>query len=200
MIEGIRQLGVEVLPWTEPARQWQARVMSLRAWRPTEPWPDVSDAALTEQLERWLQPHLDGVTRREHLARLDLADILSAELSYERQQQLNRLAPTHLAVPSGSRVALDYQCDGAPPVLAVKLQELFGLTRTPAVDDGRMPAMLHLLSPGRRPIQITQDLAGFWARTYADVKKELKGRSPSHPWPDDPLQAPPTARAKPRNT
>lgn len=200
MIEGIRQLGVEVLPWTEPARQWQARVMSLRAWRPTEPWPDVSDAALTEQLERWLQPHLDGVTRREHLARLDLADILSAELSYERQQQLNRLAPTHLAVPSGSRVALDYQCDGAPPVLAVKLQELFGLTRTPAVDDGRMPAMLHLLSPGRRPIQITQDLAGFWARTYADVKKELKGRYPRHPWPDDPLQAPPTARAKPRNT
>jgi ATP-dependent helicase HrpB len=198
MIAGVSALGVTVLPWTEAARQWQARVLSLRRWRPEDGWPDVSDPVLAASLVYWLRPHLAGISRRDHLERLDLAAILNGDLSYERQQKLVQLAPTHLSVPSGSRVALEYSADGAPPVLAVKLQELFGLTRTPAVDDGRMPVMLHLLSPGRRPIQVTQDLAGFWARTYAEVKKELKGRYPRHPWPDDPLQAPPTARAKPR--
>lgn len=198
MVAGLRSLGIGVLPWTEAARQWQARVLSLRRWRPEDGWPDVSDEALADTLETWLAPHLDGVTRRDHLSRLDLHEILAGHLGYARQQTLSRLAPSHLDVPSGSRIALDYAADGAPPVLAVKLQELFGATRTPAVDDGRVPVMLHLLSPGRRPIQVTQDLAGFWARTYAEVKKELKGRYPKHPWPDDPLQAPPTARAKPR--
>jgi ATP-dependent helicase HrpB len=198
MIQGVSALGIGVLPWTDAARQWQARALSLRRWRPEDGWPDVSDEALAASLDHWLRPHLAGISRRDHLERLDLAAILNGDLSYERQQKLAQLAPTHLAVPSGSRVALEYSADGAPPVLAVKLQELFGLSRTPAVDDGRMPVMLHLLSPGRRPIQVTQDLAGFWARTYAEVKKELKGRYPRHPWPDDPLQAPPTARAKPR--
>jgi ATP-dependent helicase HrpB len=198
MIQGVAALGIGVLPWSEGARQWQARVLSLRRWRPEDGWPDVSDEALAATLGDWLLPHLAGITRREHLERLELTSILNGDLSYERQQKLAQLAPTHLGVPSGSRIALDYSADGAPPVLAVKLQELFGLSKTPAVDDGRMPAMLHLLSPGKRPIQVTQDLAGFWARTYAEVKKELKGRYPRHPWPDDPLQAPPTARAKPR--
>jgi ATP-dependent helicase HrpB len=140
------------------------------------------------------------VTRRDHLARLDLVEILESGFDYARRQQLARLAPTHLAVPSGSRIALDYAADGAPPVLAVKLQELFGLTQTPTVNDGRTRVSLHLLSPGKRPIQVTQDLAGFWARTYAEVKRELKGRYPRHPWPDDPLVAVATARAKPRGT
>jgi ATP-dependent helicase HrpB len=198
MLEGVRSLGIAALPWSDAARQWQARVLSLRAWRPEDGWPDVSDAALAETVEDWLAPYLDGITRRDHLARLDLMSILNAMLDYPRQQQLARRAPTHLDVPSGSHVALEYLSDGAPPVLAVKLQELFGLATTPAVDDGRMPVMLHLLSPGRRPIQVTRDLAGFWARTYADVKKELKGRYPRHPWPDDPMTAPPTARAKRR--
>ncbi len=198
MLDGLRSLGLGALPWTDGARQWQARVLSLRRWRPDDGWPDVGDDGLAETMEQWLAPHLDGVTRRDHLSRLALSEILAERLDYPRRQALARLAPTHLDVPSGSRIALDYAADGAPPVLAVKLQELFGLTRTPAVDDGRMPVMLHLLSPGRRPIQVTQDLAGFWARTYAEVKKELKGRYPKHPWPDDPLQAPPTARAKPR--
>lgn len=199
MLAGIRSLGLQALPWSEAARGWQARLQSLRAWRPEDGWPDVSDEGLLTELEDWLAPHLAGITRRDHLARLNLADILEARLDYAAQQRLARLAPTHLAVPSGSRVALDYAPPG-PPVLAVKLQELFGLTETPRVNEGRTPVMLHLLSPGRRPIQVTQDLAGFWARTYPEVKKELKGRYPRHPWPEDPLVAPPTARAKPRGT
>jgi ATP-dependent helicase HrpB len=199
MLEGVRSLGIAALPWSEQARQWQARVLSLKAWRPQENWPDVSDTALAAALEEWLPPYLDGVTRRDQLAKLDLPAILNARLDYTRQQQLARLAPTHLEVPSGSHVAIDYLPDGAPPVLAVKLQELFGLTQTPAVNEGRNRVSLHLLSPARRPIQVTQDLAGFWTRTYPEVKKELKGRYPRHPWPDDPLTAPPTARAKRRS-
>lgn len=198
MIEGVRALGLDVLPWNEAARQWQARVLSLRTWRTDENWPDVRDEVLTESLEHWLAPYLDGISRREHLARLDLTAILNNLLEYSQQQLLVRLAPTHLPVPSGSRIALDYQPPG-PPVLAVKLQELFGLSDTPTVNDGRMRVSLHLLSPARRPLQVTQDLAGFWQRTYPEVKKELKGRYPKHPWPEDPYTAQPTARARPRS-
>lgn len=194
MLEGVRVLGLAALPWTPEARQWQARVLSLRVWRPQEDWPDVSDAALSATLERWLAPHLDGLRRREHLARLELASILDAGLEPAQRRALAQLAPTHLRVPSGSRVALEYFPDGAPPVLAVKLQELFGLRQTPTVNEGRTRVALHLLSPARRPIQVTQDLASFWARTYPEVKRELKGRYPKHPWPDDPLTAVPTAR------
>lgn len=202
MLEGLRALGLAALPWDESSRQWQARVLSLRAWRPgedcsNEDWPDVGDTALIASLENWLAPYLEGIRRREHLQRLDLAGILNRLLDYRQQQALARLAPTHLLVPSGSRIALAYDPPG-PPVLAVKLQELFGLSDTPRVNDGRTPVSLHLLSPARRPIQVTQDLAGFWARTYPEVKKELKGRYPKHPWPDDPYAAQPTARAKPR--
>jgi len=197
MLAGIRQLGLGALPWSEATRQWQARVLSLRAWRKDEPWPDVSDAALAAGLD-WLAPCLDGVTRRAHLARLDLPGMLNAQLDYPLQQKLARLAPTHLAVPSGSHIALEYFADGKPPALSVKLQELFGLTRTPAVNDGRTPVVIHMLSPARRALAVTQDLAGFWARTYPEVRKEMKGRYPRHPWPDDPLAAPPTRRAKQR--
>ncbi|MGH8460152.1 MAG: ATP-dependent helicase HrpB [Stenotrophobium sp.] len=200
MIAGIRSLGLQALPWTESARQWQARVESLRAWRPDESWPEFADAALLANLDDWLAPFLEGVSRRDHLARLNLVEILNSQLDYAQQQQLARLAPTHLDVPSGSRIALEYSVSAAPPVLAVKLQELFGWARTPAVNDGRNPVLIHMLSPGRRPVAVTQDLAGFWARGYADVKKDLKGRYPRHPWPDDPLAAPATRRAKPRGT
>jgi len=198
MLQGLRALGLAALAWSEEARQWQARVLSVRIWHPDEDWPAVDDASLTAELEHWLSPYLEGITRRDHLARLDLQSILTARLDYRQQQRLTKLAPTHLDVPSGSRLRLTYATDGAAPTLAVKLQELFGLIETPAVDDGRRPVTLELLSPARRPIQVTQDLAGFWARTYTQVKKELKGRYPKHPWPDDPLSAPPTARAKPR--
>ncbi len=194
VIDGIRQLGLQALPWSKEARQWQVRVLCMRGWFPEEGWPDVSDRVLGATLDDWLGPHLDGVTRREHFARLDLVRILAGCLDWSQSQRLGRDAPTHLRVPSGSLVALEYQLH-APPVLAVKLQELFGLADTPRVARDRVPVTLHLLSPARRPIQVTQDLRGFWNRTYADVRKELKGRYPRHPWPDDPWKAVPTARS-----
>mgnify|MGYP001569857346 CR=1 FL=1 len=197
MLEGVRRLGLDVLPWTDEARQWQARVLSLRQWFPEESWPDVSDTALAATLDDWLAPYLDGITRRDHLARLDLPAILKARLDWKQGQQLDSDAPTHIAVPSGSQLKLEYK-PGESPVLAVKLQEMFGLADTPRIARGRVPVTLHLLSPARRPIQVTQDLKGFWERTYAEVKKELKGRYPKHPWPDDPWNAVPTARAKRR--
>ncbi len=198
MLDGIRRLGIEVLPWTRDAREWQARVMSLRHWRPEENWPDVSDAALRETLESWLGPYLDGITRRDHLARLDLPAILKNHLNWEMGRRLEQEAPTHLEVPSGSRIRLEY-VPGESPVLKVKLQEMFGLADTPRVAGGRVPVTLHLLSPAQRPIQVTQDLRGFWERTYPEVKKEMKGRYPKHPWPDNPWLAQPTARAKRRS-
>jgi len=199
MLAGIRALGLQALPWSEGARQWQARVLSLRLWRPEENWPDVADAALLAELEDWLGPYLDGLSRRDHLARLDLPEILQARLDYAQQQQLARLAPTHVEVPTGSRLRLHYDPAQAP-ALQVKLQEMFGCADTPAVNEGRTRIVLHLLSPAQRPLAVTQDLARFWAGSYSEVKKEMKGRYPRHPWPDNPLEAAPTRRAKPRGT
>ncbi|MHB1141148.1 MAG: ATP-dependent helicase HrpB [Sulfuricaulis sp.] len=198
MLEGIRRLGIEALPWTREAREWQTRVLSLRQWLPDEDWPDVSDAALGETLADWLGPYLDGVSRRDHLARLDLLSILKARLDWDRGRRLEEGAPTHLEVPSGSHLRLEY-IPGESPVLRVKLQEMFGLADTPRVAWGKIPVTLHLLSPAQRPIQVTQDLRGFWERTYPEVKKELKGKYPKHPWPDDPWTATPTRRAKRRS-
>lgn len=197
LIEGIVQLGIGCLPWTPAARQWQARVLSLRAWRNGDGWPDVSDDALAATMGDWLLPYLQGMSRREHLSRLDLTAILSGMLDHARQQALQRLAPTHLTVPSGSRLVLEYR-PPEPPALAVKLQEMFGCMQTPAVNDGRMPVVVQLLSPAQRPVAVTRDLAGFWGAGYADVRKELRGRYPKHPWPEDPRSAAPTRRAKPR--
>jgi ATP-dependent helicase HrpB len=194
MLDGVRRLGIEALPWTREAREWQARVLSLRHWLPAENWPDVSDAALRDTLDDWLGPYLEGVTRRDHLTRLDLSAILKNLLDWEQSRRLEEEAPTHLEVPSGSSVRLEYS-PGESPVLKVKLQEMFGLADTPRVAGGKVPVTLHLLSPAQRPIQVTQDLRGFWERTYPEVKKELKGRYPRHPWPDDPWSATPTRRA-----
>ncbi len=195
VLEGVRALGVAALPWTLEAREFQARVLSLRHWFPNEDWPDVSDGALQETLDEWLGPALGGVTRREQVDRVDLQVALGGRLDWKQRHRLDEGAPTHLAVPSGSRLRLEYR-PGESPVLAVKLQEMFGLADTPRVAWGRVPVTLHLLSPARRPIQVTQDLRGFWERTYAEVKKELKGRYPKHPWPDDPWKALPTARTR----
>jgi len=193
MLTGIAALGVAALPWEAgEAQQLRARVASLRAWLPEQGWPDWSDAALQASLAEWLAPFLPGISRREQLARLDLTSILLAQLDYPQQRRLEELAPTHLAVPSGARHRLEYRLEGVP-VLAVKLQELFGLAETPRVAAGRVAVLLHLLSPARRPVQVTQDLANFWATTYKEVCKELKGRYPKHPWPDDPWSARPTA-------
>lgn len=195
MRTGMRQLGLDSLPWTHELRDWRARVSSLRHWFPEDGWPDLSDTWLAEHLEDWLEPWLDGITRREHLQRLDLTAALHGLVDDRLRARLSELAPTHLSVPSGSRIRLQYR-PGEPPVLAVKLQELFGLADTPRVAKGRIPVTLHLLSPAQRPIQVTQDLRGFWERTYAEVKKELKGRYPKHPWPDNPWTATPTRRTQ----
>ncbi len=196
MLAGIRQMGLSALPWNDQLLQWRQRVMSLHGWLEDSAWPDLSDAVLLETLAEWLAPWLTGVTRKEQLKSLDLQAILNSRLSWEQQQQLEKLAPDSLVMPSGSRRRLRYQA-GEPPVLAVKLQELFGLQQTPAVCQGKINVMLHLLSPAQRPIQVTQDLAGFWERTYTEVKKELKGRYPKHYWPDDPYSAVPTAKVRP---
>lgn len=196
MLAGARQLGLDSLPWTRELREWQARVLSLRHWCADEGWPDVSDGWLMEHLDDWLPSWLNGMTRREHLRRLDLSGALYDLLDGRARARLDELAPTHLPVPSGSRIRLRYQ-PGEPPVLAVKLQELFGLADTPRIASGRIPVTLHLLSPAQRPIQVTQDLRGFWERTYAEVRKELKGRYPKHSWPDDPWSAIPTRRVRP---
>ena len=198
MTEGIRAMGLEALPWTGNARSLQARVAFLRrVGDERHAWPDLSDAALLASLEDWLAPYLSGMTRRAHLANLDLMEALLAGLDWKQRQALDDLAPTHLTVPSGSRVPLDYQ-SGEVPVLAVRLQEMFGATDTPTVAGGKVQVLLHLLSPARRPVQVTRDLKGFWSSSYRAVKADMKGQYPKHHWPDDPLQAEPTARAKPR--
>lgn len=194
----VRAEGLALLPWTEELRQWQARVESLRRWRPEEAWPNVSEEHLLDTLEDWLAPWLEGVSRREDFARLELESILGTLLPWPLPARLDALAPTRLQVPSGSRIKLFYRPDGSPPVLAVKLQELFGLADTPTVNEGRTPVLLHLLSPAQRPIQVTQDLRSFWNQTYPEVRKELRGRYPKHPWPDDPWSAVPTRKTKPR--
>ena len=193
----VRTEGLALLRWTDAARQWQARVQSLHLWRGAHDgadWPDISDAALLATLETWLLPWLEGVTQREDFAHLDVLRMLAALLPHKQQTQLEAFAPTHLTVPSGSSIHLSYAADGAPPILAVKLQEMFGLADTPTVNEGRTKVLLHLLSPAQRPIQVTQDLRSFWANTYPTVRKELRGRYNKHPWPEDPWQALPTRK------
>jgi ATP-dependent helicase HrpB len=197
LLKGIRQQGLQCLPWTKSLKRWQQRVCFLRQQLEDQRrWPDVSNAGLESHLTQWLAPYLGGMTRLRDLARVELKKALFSMLPYPQHQQLDELAPTHLTVPSGSRIPIDYS--GEAPVLAVRLQEMFGLVQTPSVAGGRQPLLIHLLSPAGRPVQITQDLAGFWQSGYAQVKKELKGRYPKHYWPDDPLRARATARVKPK--
>ncbi|WP_437357979.1 ATP-dependent helicase HrpB [Inquilinus limosus] len=198
LLEGVRRFGLAALPWRDAAVALRQRVGFARALE-GDAWPDWSDSALTETLEDWLGPHLAGMRRRADLDRLDLAQILAAALGWERQRALEALAPPAIPIPSGRRAAIDY-ADPAQPVLAVKLQEMFGQAETPRVGNGRVPVAIHLLSPAGRPLQVTRDLAGFWAGSYAEVRRDMRGRYPRHPWPDDPLAAPATARAKPRGT
>ncbi|HET8729396.1 MAG TPA: ATP-dependent helicase HrpB, partial [Alphaproteobacteria bacterium] len=196
LLDGVRQEGLAILPWTKEAERFRARVAFLRRVE-GEVWPDLSDGALLEGLEDWLLPWIGGMSRAAHLARLDIRAALEAQLGWEERQTLDSRAPTHVTVPSGSRVPVDYE-GAETPVLAVRLQEMFGLAETPRVAGRRVPLTLHLLSPAHRPVQVTQDLGGFWASSYRSVKADLKGRYPKHHWPDDPLSAEPTARAKPR--
>ena len=184
-----------VLPWTVAARRVRERVVFLHTRDAT--WPDFGEATLLATMDKWLRPHLAGLRRRVHIEQIDLTGILLGLLSWEQRRQLDELAPTHLVVPTGSRIPVDY-ADPAAPSIAVRLQEMFGLADTPRVAGGRVPVTLHLLSPAQRPVQVTRDLAGFWRSSYFEVRKDLRGRYPKHEWPEDPLSATPTRRAKPR--
>ncbi|HEV2678811.1 MAG TPA: ATP-dependent helicase HrpB [Aliidongia sp.] len=198
LIDGIRQTGLDVLPWSDAAANFRHRIAFL-ARIEGDAWPPLDDASLLAGLAEWLGPALDGKRSLGELAGLDLLALLRGGFDWNQLQTLDRLAPTHVTVPSGSRVAIDYG-EGDTPVLAVKLQEMFGLAQTPTIADGRVRLKLHLLSPARRPIQVTSDLGSFWAGSYKAVRADLRGRYPRHPWPENPLEALPTARAKPRGT
>ncbi|MCH2093286.1 MAG: ATP-dependent helicase HrpB [Pseudoxanthomonas sp.] len=199
LTDAVRDLGLDALPWPESLRQWRERVRCLRDWMPDLGLPDLSDDALMATLDDWLQPAFAGKTRLDALGEDDLANALKSGLDWSLRQRIDVLVPTRITVPSGMERRIEY-AHGQPPVLAVKLQELFGLADTPRVADGRVPVLLHLLSPGGKPLQVTSDLRNFWNSTYAEVKKEMKGRYPKHPWPDDPWSAQATHRAKPRGT
>jgi ATP-dependent helicase HrpB len=198
--EGLRKEGLGLLRWSPAAVSLRSRLAFCRAVL-GEPWPDVSDAALLEGIDRWLGPELRRARRRGDLAAVDVPNALRRLVDYPQAARLDELAPERILVPSGSRVRLEYEPDfehPGPPVLAVKLQETFGWASAPKLAGGRSAAVLHLLSPGGRPVAVTGDLASFWANTYPAVRSELRGRYPRHPWPDDPTTAPPTKRVTPR--
>ncbi len=194
MLAGIRQRGIACLPWDRESRQLQARVSCLRGRQPEMAWPDLSDNELQRDLG-WLEPHLIGLNKAEQLKQSDLQAILESMLGWAMRQKLGQDAPSSITVPSGAKIRIEYSMEG-PPLLAVRIQEMFGQAETPSICAGKIPLLLHLLSPARRPIQLTTDLAGFWQRGYPEVKKELKGRYPKHFWPDDPLAAQATRAVK----
>ncbi len=199
MLIGVRELGINALNWTRDARDLQARMEFVRhAQGEGTTWPAVDDASLAATLDDWLAPWLDGVTRKDHLSRISLVEALRAMLPWEQQRRLDELAPTHLEVPTGSRIRIDY-LDESAPVVSVRLQEVFGLEKTPMLGGGRVPITFKLLSPAQRPVQVTKDLAGFWRGSYAEVRKDMRGRYPKHYWPENPLEAEPTrgVRRKP---
>jgi ATP-dependent helicase HrpB len=193
LLDAIRRSGLQLLPWREGAARLRERLAFLHAHDAA--WPDVSDAALLATLDDWLAPALDTQRKASDLASLDLGALLLARLTWQQRSALDALAPSHLEVPTGSRLPVDY-ADPTSPVLAVRLQEMFGCLATPTVLGGRIPVTLHLLSPAHRPLQITRDLAGFWKTSYKDVQREMKGRYQKHHWPDEPEKAAPTRRRK----
>ncbi len=201
LILGIQEAGLDILPWTKPLGHLRERAVFLKNSGHFTKLPDLSEKALAVSLAHWLGPFLDHIHSASGLRQVDLSSALTSLLTWDQQQMIHIHAPTHVTVPSGSRLPLQYRGDGGlleSPVLAVRLQEMFGLTKGPSIARGRIPVTLHLLSPAGRPVQITQDLASFWKNTYCAVKKDLMGRYPKHYWPEDPLSAVPTNRAKPR--
>jgi ATP-dependent helicase HrpB len=189
LCQAIRDEGLKILGWGESEIEWQARVMSLRAWRPNENWPDVSEESLLSSLEDWLAPFLAHASKRSDLQRLELHAVIQSILPWELSSKLDAKAPSRIEVPSGSMIQVQYTMVGTPPIMEVRLQEVFGLLETPGVNDGNVKIILHLLSPGYKPVQVTQDLRSFWQNTYHDVRKELRMRYPKHSWPEDPWTA-----------
>jgi ATP-dependent helicase HrpB len=198
LADGLIAAGIDKLPWSKPLKQWRDRVMFLRAAE-GEPWPDLSDDALATQREAWLLPALYDKTSLKDFSAGDLSDALMGLLPWELRARLEREAPTHFEAPTGTLLAIDYEAEQGPTI-AVRLQELFGLTAHPSIAKGAVPLVLELLSPAHRPVQVTRDLPGFWRGSYAAVRSDLRGRYPRHPWPEDPASAMPTRRVKPRGT
>ena len=196
LAEGIAGIGVHKLPWSKAQLQLRNRVMFLRRAEGDE-WPDLSDDALSRAATEWLAPFLTGKTSLQQISADDLAAALDAALPWNLRKRLDGEAPTHFAAPSGSQVPIDYEAEEGPK-LSIRVQELFGLGVHPTIAGGRVPLLIELLSPAHRPVQMTRDLPGFWRGSYKDVRSDLRGRYPKHPWPDDPLTAPATRRAKPR--
>ena len=194
MTEGVREMGLASLPWSDGAKLLRARAMFLRRLYPEEGWPDLSDKALLSGLQDWLTPYLAGISRKAHLDRLDMHQIIQSMIPPELARKMDRLAPVRIEVPSGADVRIDYETEG-DPVLRVRLQEMFGLARTPAIAEGRSPLRIELLSPAGRPLAVTQSLETFWTNGYPSVRSDMRGRYPKHAWPEDPLNAAPV---KPR--
>ncbi|MEQ8582676.1 MAG: ATP-dependent helicase HrpB [Marinoscillum sp.] len=198
--EALKKEGGHLLDFNENVEQWQNRVLSLRKWNPQGNWPDVSTPTLLMTNAEWLTPYLDQVKKPDDLKKIDLKSVLHHSLNWELQELLSKLAPEKIEVPSGSSIPLLYRADGEPPILAVRLQEVFGLADTPRVNDGRNGVLIHLLSPGYKPVQITADLRSFWDNAYFEVKKDLKRRYPKHSWPDDPWNAEAVRGVKRKNS
>jgi ATP-dependent helicase HrpB len=194
--EGLQRAGLAAVPWSEGFLSLRARLTFLHHTDAAS-WPEVSDASLLDRLEQWLAPHAARLRALADLGNIDFTALQLADLTWQQRQALDVEAPTHIEVPSGSRLPIDY-ADPGSPVLAVRLQEMFGLADTPTIAHGRVPLTLHLLSPAHRPVQVTRDLGGFWRSSYHDVRKDLRGRYPKHVWPEDPLSEAPTRRVKPR--
>ena len=198
LADGIRRVGIDKLFWTKSMRQWRDRVMFLRRAEGDE-WPDLCDATLSASLEDWFGSVLEFKTSVDDIHPDELDAALGELLPWPLHRRLDDEAPTHFEAPTGTRAAIDYEAD-AGPTISIRLQELFGLSQHPSIAGGRIPLVIELLSPGHKPVQITRDLPGFWRGSYAAVRTEMRGRYPRHPWPDDPLAAVPTRRAKPRGT
>ena len=196
LVNGIAQTGLDILPWTKTAKQWLWRIRFMHCIEP-ERWPDTSEEYLTATLTQWLGPYVYGMSSSAELQRLNMTAVLESLLTWQERQQLDKDAPTHITVPSGQNIAVNYSNPEAP-ALAVRLQELFGLVETPCIGGGKVPLTLQLLSPAQRPVQVTRDLHSFWQTTYFEVRRELMGRYPKHYWPENPLTAQATHRAKPK--
>jgi ATP-dependent helicase HrpB len=196
LAEGIAGLGISKLPWNKAQLQFRNRVNFLRRAEGDE-WPDLSDETLARMAAEWLAPFLVGKTALSQIGADDLAAALDTLLPWNLRRRLDAEAPTHFSAPSGSHVPIDYEAEEGPK-LSIRVQELFGLAVHPTIAAGRVPLVIELLSPAHRPVQVTRDLPGFWRGSYKDVRTDLRGRYPKHPWPEDPLTAPATRRAKPR--
>jgi ATP-dependent helicase HrpB len=195
--KAIASEGQHLLDFDTSFYQLQCRITSLKKWNPDQEWPNVSTEALLENNQEWLGSYLGNIKKSDDLKRIPLKDALLAHLGWGFQQQLNQLAPEKIVVPTGSAIKIEYLMNGGAPILAVRLQELFGMSDTPRINNGKTSVVLHLLSPGYKPVQVTSDLRSFWNNTYFEVKKELKRRYPKHAWPEDPWSAIPVAKGRP---